>query len=153
MEAKDLIFISKDRRTRTGAYFLLAIETIDIEVRKMVGPKPDDFVQAQLDLFYESKARAELYLKVMIVILEALDERVIEIREAYRASREYDAKMQDEVVLLTTIGDLIMEMAAFGFSDVEDHSRDMTRYYAPERGLIFHAPPMILPFDPRHIAL
>lgn len=153
MEAKDLIFISKDRRTRTGAYFLLAIETIDLEVRKMVGPKPDFFVESQLELFYESKDRCELYLKVMLVILEALDEGVIDMKEAYRASREYDAKMQDEVVLLTTIGDLIIEMAAFGFSDVDDHSRDMTRYYAPERGIKFHVPPMILHFDPRHIAL
>lgn len=152
MEAKDLIFISKDRRTRTGAYFLLAIETIDIEVRKMVGPKPDFFVESQMELFYESKARAELYLKVMIVILEALDERVIDMKEAYRASREYDAKMQDEVVLLTTIGDLIMEMAAFGFSDVDDHSRDLIKYYFPNKGLRMDIPPMIMPFNPETLA-
>lgn len=147
MEAKDLIFISKDRRTRTGAYFLLAIETIDIEVRKMVGPKPDYFVQVQLDLFYESKARAELYLKVMIVILEALDERVIDMKEAYRASREYDAKMQDEVVLLTTIGDLIIELAAIGPANME---LDLKWRFKTE--LKFDIPPMIMPFNPETLA-
>lgn len=110
MEAKDLTFMSRDGRRRSGAYFLVTMQQAEIQVLSMVGPNPDLVIEAQLMAFRESKAKAELYLKVMLVICEACLEGVISNKEAYRAGMEYDAKMQDEIELMSMIAELIVDM-------------------------------------------
>lgn len=130
MEPEDLTFIARDGRTRTGAQFLVIMQNVEIRVRSMVGPSPDFIVEAQMISFLEAKAKAEFYLKVMLVICEAFNDGLIDRKEGYRAGCEYDAKMQDEIVLMVTIGDLIVDMQTWHKAPGMSYRQGPTHWYA-----------------------